>query len=276
MLIVGSVSGVDVRTAGLPASLRPGTEAAVAVWLLDDLHGNAHTVWEAQGRPLFPTPAQFAAMRNASELSLAPGFPRKVRSNPFVDTWYFSSDISVLRLMQIDSTSVTVPMRTPSVALVHVCSSIREGSPPTAPRLRKTTTPGTTVVRWSELLPDSGRCVAKYIVQQGPSPTGRSPTCCNNAGWQDGFRPVNDPDPMGFGGGTIFNSFIHADTGARHQHDQLELLKTLVAHIRFSAFDCALIVRVQLRVGGCNGCCYRVMSRDYWGAVSPPSNVTCP
>ena len=66
--------------AGLPAALRPGTEAAVAIWLLDDIHGNAHAVWEQMSKPLYPTPAQFAAMRNASELSLAPGFPRKVRA----------------------------------------------------------------------------------------------------------------------------------------------------------------------------------------------------
>jgi hypothetical protein len=208
---------------------------------------------------------QFAAMRNASELSLAPGFPRKIDSV---------------------SASIVVPMRTPSVALVHICSSIREGaenafcehlnaendqfaqtgsgrSPrqarerntgnveeksvfsagasTTTPTLHKTTTPGTTIVRWSELLPDSGRCVAKYIVQQGPEPQGHSPACCNASDWADGFKPVNDPDPMGFGGGTIFNGYIHADDA-----------------------------------GGCAGCCYRVLSRDYWGAISPPSNVTCP
>ena len=46
-------------------------------------------------------------MRNASELSLAPGFPRKIDSV---------------------SASIAVPMRTPSVALVHICSSIREGA----------------------------------------------------------------------------------------------------------------------------------------------------
>ena len=205
---------------------------------------------------------QFAAMRNASELSLAPGFPRKIDSV---------------------SASIAVPMRTPSVALVHICSSIREGAEnafcepalqfcckmlktislprqardeqemfrgksvfsagaaTTAPTLHKTTTPGTTIVRWSELLPDSGRCVAKYIVQQGPDPQGHSPACCNASDWADGFKPVNDPDPMGFGGGTIFNGYIHADDA-----------------------------------GGCAGCCYRVLSRDYWGAISPPSNVTCP
>jgi hypothetical protein len=78
MNLLCSLAAVGMRAAGLPSALRPGTEAAVAVWLLDDLHGNAHTAWEAQGRPLFPTAEQFAAMRNASELSLAPGFPRKV------------------------------------------------------------------------------------------------------------------------------------------------------------------------------------------------------
>ena len=123
--------------------------------------------------------------------------------------------------MQIDSTSIIVPMRTPSVALVHVCSTTREGAPTTAPTLHKTTTPGTTVVRWSEMLPDSGRCIAKYIVQQGPNPAGGSPPCCDNAGWQDGFRPVNDPDPTGFSGGTIFNGYIHADTSERTTRHEL-------------------------------------------------------
>lgn len=65
-------------------------------------------------------------------------------------------------------------------------------------------------MRWSELLLDSGRCVAKYIVEEGPNPAGGSPACCNHAGWQDGFRAVNDPDPTGFGGGTVFNGYIHA------------------------------------------------------------------
>lgn len=91
----------------------------------------------------------------------------------------------------------------------------------TPPSLHKTTTAGTTIVRWSELLPDSGRCIAKYIVEQGPNPAGGSPICCNNEGWQDGFRPVNDPDPKGFGGGTIFNGYIHAGTGERNQHNTL-------------------------------------------------------
>jgi hypothetical protein len=40
--------------------------------------------------------------------------------------------------------------------------------------------------------------------------------------------------------GTIFNSYIHA-AGA-----------------------------------GCEGCCYRVTARDYWGALQPISNITCP
>ena len=39
-------------------ALRPGTEAAVAVWLLDEEHGNAHTEWESQGRPIFPSATQ--------------------------------------------------------------------------------------------------------------------------------------------------------------------------------------------------------------------------
>ena len=125
---------------------------------------------------------------------------------------------------QIDSTSITVPMRTPSVALVHVCGSVREGAPTTTPRLHKTTTPGTTIVRWSELLPDSGRCIAKYIVEEGPNPAGGSPDCCNNEGSQDGFRPLNDPDPTGFGGGTIFNGYIHAGAGERNQKHNTLLL----------------------------------------------------
>ena len=184
-------------------------------------------------------------MRNASELVMAAGFPRRLSKN---------------------ENSLAVSLRTPSVALLHICTSVRTGAPATSVKLHRTTTPGTTIVTWKELEEDAGRCIAKYIVEIGPnplllantttadagaaagaggrdttgSPAGRGGGCCA-AG--SAFRPLNDPDPMGYGGGgTIFTSYIHA-AGAE---------------------------------AGCEACCYRITARDYWGALQPASNITCP
>ena len=207
------------------------THSAAALWVLDDVHGSALEAWNRQGRPLYPSAAQFAEMRNASELSMASGFPRPLRKG---------------------ETSVQVAMRTPSVALLHICTTIRTGAPATSVKLHRTTTPGTTVVSWKEIEEDAGRCIAKYIVEIGPDPAARSTgtegggggtaegaAACCAAGTS--FRPLNDWDPMGYKGGTIFTSWIHA-AGAG---------------------------------SGCEACCYRVTARDYYGALQPASNITC-
>jgi hypothetical protein len=131
---------VNLTLSNLPRGLKPGSGAVAALWMLDNEHGNALRAWEEQGRPLFPTAADFQQMRAASELVMAPGFPRP-----------------------LDRASVQLQMQTPSVALLHICSSIRTaGAPATALRLHRTPTPGTTIVSWNAIEPDAGRCIAKY------------------------------------------------------------------------------------------------------------------
>ena len=119
--------------------------------------------------------------------------------------------------------------------------------------------PGTTIVTWRETLLDAGRCIAKYIVQAGPGPG--APSCCDNKQWAEGFAPVNDPDPTGYGGGTIFTSYIHAAVAASDNGGGEE------------EGAAAAVAPPPPR---CSGCCYRVQARDYWGALGPFSNVTCP
>ena len=47
---------VSLALTGLDGALGKG--AAAALFVLDNSHGSAVAVWEAQGKPLFPTAAQ--------------------------------------------------------------------------------------------------------------------------------------------------------------------------------------------------------------------------
>jgi len=63
----GPEVAVDLSLAGLPA------QAATAVlthFRIDGEHGNSHTAWLKMGSPQEPTPAQYAELQRASELTL--------------------------------------------------------------------------------------------------------------------------------------------------------------------------------------------------------------
>ena len=197
-------TAVSLTLANLPPAMAAGKGAAVALWMLDDAHGNALAAWEAQGRPLFPTAADFAQMRAASEIAMAPGYPK-----PLDRLRHAADDGS-------SAATASIAMRTPAVALLHVCAQQGTPPPPANVSAHVTPTPGTTLVKWQ----DSSRCVATFIIERSAEKDGT-------------YQRVNVAD-------TVWLSFIHAGGPAA-------------------------------RGPGC----YRVRTKDYWGAVSAPSPAAC-
>jgi hypothetical protein len=119
-----------------------GSSVAIAMDLLDNSHGNAYGTWQAQGEPLYPTAAQFAAMRASMEIPQLPGYPQQVAQLP-------------------TQFALTVPV--PGVVLLHACA--RPASGPgavTNVRLHVTPTvaPPEVLVMWEE--PAGERCLLTY------------------------------------------------------------------------------------------------------------------
>ena len=77
-------------------------------------------------------------------------------------------------------------MRTPAVALLHVCAQQGTPPPPANVSVHVTPTPGTTLVKWQ----DSSRCVATFIIERSTEKDGT-------------YQRVNGVD-------TVWLSFIHA------------------------------------------------------------------
>jgi len=55
-----------------------GTDAAVALFRLDNEHGNAYATWQGQGFPKFPSAKMFAELRDAAEVVVDASFPAQV------------------------------------------------------------------------------------------------------------------------------------------------------------------------------------------------------
>eukprot|EP01045_Picozoa_sp_COSAG04_P001115 COSAG04_NODE_34_length_34523_cov_40.302446_29_plen_589_part_00 len=197
-------TAVSLTLANLPPTMAAGKGAAAALFLLDDAHGNALAAWEAQGRPLFPSAADFAQMRAASEIAMAPGYPKPL------DRLRHAADDGP------SAATASIAMRTPAVALLHVCAQQGTPPPPVNVSVHVTPTPGTVLVKWQ----DSSRCVATFIIERSTEKDGT-------------YQRVNGVD-------TVWLSFIHASGPAA-------------------------------RGPGC----YRVRTKDYWGAVSAPSPAAC-
>ena len=120
-----------------------GPSARVATFLLDNTHGNCHTTWNQFGSPVYPTAAQFDAMRHAMEIPLLN--------------------------IQPATATLDLDVTLPGVVLVHMCDD--PGHVPAAVtnvRLHRTPTrsPPEVLVRWDDAV---NRCVQTYEVLYQPT-----------------------------------------------------------------------------------------------------------
>eukprot|EP00051_Salpingoeca_urceolata_P016796 m.225227 g.225227 ORF g.225227 m.225227 type:complete len:667 (+) comp18783_c1_seq10:2107-4107(+) len=135
-------TNLTLNLVDVPSSL---SDAAVAVFHLDNTHGSAYSAWQAMGRPTYPSAAQFATLRKAMEIPMA---------------------LSVLKTLPAEPLHLEVAL--PGVALVHACAkTYPEPEAPTGVRLHRTPTktPPEILVRWQE---PPQRCVKTYVVQFMP------------------------------------------------------------------------------------------------------------
>ncbi|MDB6069868.1 MAG: glycoside hydrolase family 39 [Verrucomicrobiales bacterium] len=68
--IPGPDATISLDVAGLPIA---ESAAALAHYRVDELHSNSFSVWKSLGSPQSPTPEQYAALQQASQLSLLDG-----------------------------------------------------------------------------------------------------------------------------------------------------------------------------------------------------------
>lgn len=172
--IITYTTNITLTAVGLDGAIL-SPQARVAVFLLDDAHGNAEAQWQHLGSPTFPTAADFASLRRAQEVPMVAGFPA-------APTLGVSGDGQPI--LTVD-TSLTMP----GVALVHVCAPV--AAPRQISRVwvapTPTVAPPETMVRWQET-PD--RCIRTFAVYYTPNATASA-------------ARVNDVD-------TVFASFFHA------------------------------------------------------------------
>ena len=130
---------VTLTMTNLPA-FRPNS--MVNAYQLNNKAGSSFAAWQAQGMPVYPSAAEFAAMRLAMEVPQLPGYPK---------------DASSL------GSSVSFDMPAPGVVLLHACEQPANG--PKAVRLTRlhvTPTPGQVMVSWLENADE--QCLLTYKV----------------------------------------------------------------------------------------------------------------
>ena len=152
------------------AAARLGADARVALFRLDQSHGNAYATWQAMGLPKLPTPQQFSLLREAAEVVVEPGYPA-----PFDN-----------------AAAVVFDVPRPGIVLAHVCA--KPAVAPAAPTNVRLHLPGRAwdgaptqklLVLWDAENDATHRCISTFAVRCGA--LGR----------------VNVAD-------TIFTSFAHA------------------------------------------------------------------
>lgn len=155
VLLYNSADGLNLTGATeveLTLQHVPAAMASVnTIWtayLLDNIHGSAAAVWNSYGQPVYPSPTQWQAMRDAMEVPVASGFPRP-----------FSSSLTV-----------TVPL--PGIVFLHACAQPTGAPLPVATvKLHVTTsyTPPEVLVSWQG---SSDRCIRTYEVGYSTSAAG--------------------------------------------------------------------------------------------------------
>eukprot|EP00936_MAST-01D_sp_MAST-1D-sp1_P001442 g1442.t1 len=154
------------------AAAKFSVDTRVALVRLDNSHGNALAIWQAQGKPRLPSLAQFSAIRAAAEMVVEPGFPRP---------------------LSISATSITdlsfdVPQ--PGLALVQICTKpASRPTPVTRVRLHippraAANLPQALLLQWDANDDETHRCLASYAVYCGDQLVSKA-------------------------GGTMFNAFAH-------------------------------------------------------------------
>jgi xylan 1,4-beta-xylosidase len=73
--IAGPDANVTLALTGLGAK---NGKAKLTHYRIDKAHSNAYTVWQEQGSPAKPTPAQYKALEAASELATLKGAPATI------------------------------------------------------------------------------------------------------------------------------------------------------------------------------------------------------
>eukprot|EP00039_Didymoeca_costata_P025498 m.13604 g.13604 ORF g.13604 m.13604 type:complete len:747 (-) comp4884_c0_seq1:96-2336(-) len=165
-------SNITLNMDSLPFS--SSDDVMVAVYVLDELHGNSHTVYKQQGSPRFPSAMQLEEMRNASEIPMLPGYPKAAA-------------------VTSKGLSITIPMALPSVHVIQLCKRSPIAPPKIANvQLHKTPTsqPHEVIVRWDGV--PNTVCIRTYIVKC--STNGEPSTRCNFID-------------------SIFTSFLHTHSG---------------------------------------------------------------
>jgi hypothetical protein len=136
---------VDVAFNAVPATVAM-SDTMVAAWQLDNFNGSAAAAWDSFNQPVYPSPLQWQAMRDAMEVPMVPGFPRPMAP----------------------SLAVQVPL--PGVVLLHACAKLARGpGVVSGVRLHVTTssTPPEVLVSWREAPAD--RCLQTFVVQYSAS-----------------------------------------------------------------------------------------------------------
>lgn len=156
---VNDTTSVQLQLLNLPSPLQ-ALSSRMALFLLDNDHGNAHTTWVQLGQPKFPSPTDFAALRRSQEIPL----------------------ISLQPVQQELRFNVTLP----GLVLVHLCAD--DGQLPVQPtNLRVIATPTIapleTMLRWDDA---NNRCIKTYALN------------FRQAGSSD-FVRVNSPDTIFLG-----------------------------------------------------------------------------
>ena len=175
-----------------------GEDAAIALYRLDNSHGNAFAAWQTQGLPKIPTDTQFQQMREAAEVVVEDGFPQPVNLSASLvfevcldqNDWTFSVVLVTVSNLFFLHPYVARQIPSPGLALAHICA--KPSTPPAMvanvrlhvpPRASANATAQQLLVLWDADDQNTHRCVRTFAVS------------CN------GTR-VNSVD-------TIFTSFAH-------------------------------------------------------------------
>ena len=157
----GSTAEVTLRfrlSAAAQARLRSG--ARVAMFRLDQAHGNAFAEWESQGFPRLPSLEQFERLRDAAEVTMEPGFPRDL--DPAAPLLRFQ-----------------VPR--PGIVLVHGCGKSEAAPPPVvnvrlhAPARASDVSPTQKLLVLWDVSPRH-RCLSSFEVRCGATRVNRKDT----------------------------------------------------------------------------------------------------
>lgn len=136
---------VNVTLNAVPAAVAT-SDTLIAAWQLDNFNGSAAAAWDGFNKPVYPSPSQWQAMRDAMEVPMVPGFPKPMAS------------------------SLTVQVPLPGVVLLHACAKLTRGpGAVSGVRLHVTTssTPPEVIVSWREAPAD--RCLQTFVVQYSAS-----------------------------------------------------------------------------------------------------------